>query len=251
MSQSKSQKTRPSSDIRRGSFYLNETFSDYLLAPEKFKSLDLPFLNVRWEVRKSSNGVKHYLVSLDEHNPFSVELKEASSGMQTTSTLAVIVEYFSQHYDLIESINKSILSYASRSDNWRTFKPVTNLSDFKYRNVSLFIEEPELSLFPSAQNGLMHFIANRCFNGEQNYKLQVLMTSHSPYMLNYLNVLINESKDSGFAIDPNEVGVYRVANGRIAPLHGVNERGNAVIDTRVLSEDIKTSFDRYRVLTNQ
>lgn len=237
--------------IRRGSFYLNETFSDYLLAPEKFRSLDLPFLNVRWEVRKSSNGVKHYLVSLDEHNPFSVELKEASSGMQTTSILAVIVEYFSQHYDLIESINKSILSYASRSDNWRTFKPVTNLSDFKYRNVSLFIEEPELSLFPSAQNGLMHFIANRCFNGEHDYKLQVLMTSHSPYMLNYLNVLINESKDSGFAIDPNEVGVYRVANGRIVPLHGVNERGNAVIDTRVLSEDIKTSFDRYRVLTNQ
>ncbi len=237
--------------IRRGSFYLNETFSDYLLAPEKFKSLDLPFLNVRWEVRKSSNGTKHYIVSLDEKNPFSIELKEASSGMQTTSTLAVIVEYFSRHYDLIESINKSILSYASKSDNWMSFKPVANLRNFKYRNVSLFIEEPELSLFPSAQNGLMHFISERCFNGQQDYNLHVIMTSHSPYILNYLNVLINEREESKSAIPAQKVGAYRVIDGRIEPLLGVGERGNAIIDTRALSEDIKASFNQYKALTNR
>lgn len=237
--------------ILKGSFYLTESYKDYLLVTEKFKSLDLPFLNVRWEVRKSFNNTKHYLVSLDEQNPFRIELNEASSGMQTTTTLAVIVEYFAKYYDLIESINKSILSYASKSDNWRSFKPVDNMSDFKYRNVSLFVEEPELSLFPNAQNGLMRFIANRCFNTPHDYNMNVLMTTHSPYIFNYLNVLINEREDSQFAIPAEKMGAYRVIDGRVVPLLGVGERGNAIIDTRSLSEEIKASFNQYKALTSK
>lgn len=237
--------------LRKGSFYLNETYNDYLLATEKFKSLEIPFLNVRWEVRKTAGSIKHYLVSLSEQDPYNIELNEASSGMQTTTSLAVIVEYFAKHYDLIESINKSILSYASKSDNWTTFKPVTNLRDFKHRRVSLFIEEPELSLFPTAQNELMHFISERCFNGGQDYDLQVLMTSHSPYILNYLNVVINERQESNYSIPAEKVGAYRVINGQIEPLLGISELGNVIIDTRVLSEDIRTSYNRYKELTKR
>ena len=237
--------------ILKGSFYLSESYRDYLLATDKFKSLDLPFLKVRWEVQKTSNGQKHYLVSLDEKNPYRIELTEASSGMQATTSLAVIVEYFAKYYDLIESINKSILSYASKSDNWLSFKPVANLGDFKYRHVSLFIEKPELSLFPNAQNGLMHFISERCFNGQQDYNLHVLMTSHSPYILNYLNVLINEREDSNSAIPAQKVGAYRVIDGCIEPLLGIGERGNAIIDTRSLSDEIKASFNQYKALTSK
>lgn len=237
--------------IRKASFYLNETFSDYLLAPDKFKSLDLPFLKVRWEVQKTSNGQKHYLVSLDKNNPYRIELTEASSGMQTTTSLAVIVEYFAKYYDLIESINKSILSYASKSDNWRSFKPIANLGDFKYRNVSLFIEEPELSLFPNAQDGLMQFIANRCFNTAHEYSMNVLITTHSPYIFNHLNVLINERENSRSAIPAEKVGAYRVIGGNIEPLLGVGNRGNAIIDTRTLSDDIKASFEQYKALTSK
>lgn len=237
--------------ILKGSFYLTESYRDYLLATEKFNSLDLPFLKVRWEVQKTSNGLKHYLVSLDEKNPFRIELNEASSGMQTTTSLAVIVEYFAKYYNLIESINKSILSYASKSDNWLSFKPVANLKDFRYRNVSLFIEEPELSLYPNAQDGLMQFIASRCFNTAHEYNMNVLMTTHSPYIFNYLNVLMAQKPESGMLIESEHVGAYRVIDGCIEPLLGIGERGNAIIDTRSLSDEIKASFNQYKALTSK
>ena len=234
--------------IRKGSFYLTETYSDYLLATEKFKSLDIPFLNVRWEVRKTSNGAKHRLISLDEHNPYDIELNEASSGMQTTTSLAVIVEYFAKYYDLIESINKSILSYASKSDNWKTFKPVTNLGDFKHRRVSLFIEEPELSLFPEAQDGLMQFIANRCFNTPHEYNMDVLMTTHSPYIFNYLNVLMAEKAESGCKIDSEQVAAYMVIDGSASPLMCSDMKGRKLIDTNDLTHEMKKIAEQYNML---
>ena len=234
--------------IRKGSFYLTESYKDYLLATEKFKSLDLPFLNVRWEVQKTSNGQKHYLVSLDEQNPFRIELNEASSGMQTTTSLAVIVEYFAKYYDLIESINKSILSYASKSDNWMSFKPVANLKDFKYRNVSLFIEEPELSLFPNAQDGLMQFIANRCFNTAHGYNMNVLMTTHSPYIFNYLNVLMAQNPDSGMQIESELVGAYMVMNGSTYSLICKDMKGRKLIETSDLTSEMVSISEQYNKL---
>lgn len=234
--------------IRKGSFYLTETYLDYLLATEKFKSLDIPFLNVRWEVRKTSNGAKHRLVSLDEHNPYDIELNEASSGMQTTTSLAVIVEYFAKYYNLIESINKSILSYASKSDNWKTFKPVANLGDFKHRRVSLFVEEPELSLFPEAQDGLMQFIANRCFNTKHDYDMNLLMTTHSPYIFNYLNVLMAEKPGSGCKIDSEQVAAYMVINGSVSPLICTDLNGRKLIDTTDLTTEMKQISDQYNML---
>lgn len=234
--------------IRKGSFYLTETYSDYLLATDKFKSLDIPFLNVRWEVRKTSNSAKHRLISLDEHNPYDIELNEASSGMQTTTSLAVIVEYFAKYYDLIESINKSILSYASKSDNWMTFKAVTNLGDFKHRRVSLFIEEPELSLFPNAQDGLMQFIANRCFNTPHDYSMNVLMTTHSPYIFNFLNVLMAETSESGTHIDSEQVGAYMVLNGTASSLICSDMKGRKLIETSDLTEEMQKISTRYNTL---
>ena len=234
--------------IRKGSFYLTETYSDYLLATDKFKSLDIPFLNVRWEVRKTSNGAKHRLISLDEHNPYDIELNEASSGMQTTTSLAVIVEYFAKYYDLIESINKSLLSYASKSDNWKTFKPITDLGDFKHRRVSLFIEEPELSLFPEAQDGLMRFIANRCFNTNHDYEMNLIMTTHSPYIFNYLNVLMAEKTKSGCKIESEKVAAYMVINGSASPLICTDINGRKLIDTNDLTVEMKNIAEQYNTL---
>lgn len=234
--------------IRKGSFYLRESHRDYLLSTDKFKSLDLPFLKVRWEVQKTSYGTKHYLVSLDENNPYRIELTEASSGMQTTTSLAVIVEYFAKYYDLIESINKSILSYASMSDNWRSFKPVANLGDFKYRNVSLFIEEPELSLFPNAQDGLIQFIANRCFNTPHDYNMNVLMTTHSPYIFNFLNVLMAERPESGSHIDSEHVGAYMVTGGRAFSLICTDMKGRKLIETSDLTSEMVSISEHYNEL---
>ena len=236
---------------RKNSFYLNETFDDYSRATEKVKTLDIPYLGIRFDIKKTSDGVQHRIKSLaDSKSVFDIELTEASSGMQTTVPMVAIIEYFSRYYDLVDANNRSLLTYFSQSDNLKGFQFIANISDFKQRRITLCVEEPELGLFPAAQDGLMRFISNRCFNTPHDYDMNVLVTTHSPYILNYLNVLVNERPDSGFAIAPDKAGVFLVKDGLIEPLLGIGGKGNPVIDTRALSDDIRTSFERYKELTD-
>ncbi|MDI9320536.1 MAG: AAA family ATPase [Phycisphaerales bacterium] len=93
------------------------------------------------------------------------------------------------------------------------FDYVTN-STFRKENL-LVIEEPELNLFPETQNKLVqHFI-------EKGNKNQILLTTHSPYILTSLNNMMyawqigqNHSEEVGaimekkYWINPEEVSAY-------------------------------------------
>lgn len=82
---------------------------------------------------------------------------------------------------------------------------------------SLVIDEPEISLFPSAQNNLVKFIANE-FN---TYNGFFFITTHSPYILTSLNNLIyayqigqkdkdkvNEIIEERYWINPTDISAY-------------------------------------------
>lgn len=235
--------------IRKRSFYLNESLDNYLQATEIIKDMTIPgFEQIKLEVRKTSSGTKHYIVSTDDKHPYRIELNEASSGIQTIVPLSVIIEYYANHYNLVEAINRSLLSYVSQSDNWLSFKATTNIGDFPNRRVTLCLEEPELSLFPNVQSQLIEYIVNRCFNLKHDYDMNVLMTSHSPYILNILNVFINEQQESGSFLSPEKLDVFMVSNGHISPLICTDEKGHAVVDTDDLSEEIVKTLNRYENL---
>ncbi|MEI9934962.1 MAG: AAA family ATPase [Ferruginibacter sp.] len=103
-------------------------------------------------------------------------------------------------------------------------------TEIKKKDKTFIIDEPETSLFPSAQNKLMQFFASRIFNYQhtltaETYTNSLLITTHSPYILSSLNNLMyafktaedNKGKkkklvasviEEKYWINPKEVSAY-------------------------------------------
>jgi len=219
--------------IQKEMFYLDDTLKNYILATSSIKQMKLNPLGVRFEVKRTSQGYKHFISSLQAENNYSIRLRDASSGTQNLTPLALIVEYFSKNYDLVSSMNQSVLSYVSRGDRLMDFKPHSNLGDFPIKRVSLFVEEPELSLFPDAQLELMDYLVDRCFvSHSKEYSMSLMIATHSPYIVNYLNVFlargsrINSVSESDAtpnqshtpSLSGNDLAVYSVYDGKLQSL---------------------------------
>lgn len=56
----------------------------------------------------------------------------------------------------------------------------------KRRKKTFIVEEPELNLFPSAQQKLIQYLVDKCINNESS----ILLTTHSPYILTSINNLL-------------------------------------------------------------
>jgi predicted ATPase len=189
--------------IQKSMFYLEDTYQNYDLATSVIKQMTLEPLGVKFEVKRTSQGYKHFISSIKNEDNYSIRLRDASSGTQNLTPLSLIVEYYSQQYDLIASMNKSILSFVSRGDRLMDFKPSNNLGDFPVKRVSLFIEEPELSLYPEAQLSLIDYLTDRCFiNHSSDYSMSLMIATHSPYIVNYMNVLISRASHSDHVAEP-------------------------------------------------
>ena len=91
------------------------------------------------------------------------------------------------------------------------------------RNIKHFIiEEPELNLYPTTQHDLMKFIISKCTKENQN----LTITTHSPYILSTLNVLllahqagqtheeaVNQIVPKESWLNPDEFNIYFVEKG--------------------------------------
>ena len=240
--------------LKKDMYYLSETYSDFETAVRDVKEMEISDLGVKFIIRKTSQGNKYLIVPSDDSESFGVKLNASSSGTQNLVPLNVIVEYYSKHYDLVSSINKAILSYVSKSDNLSDFKAVKNIGEFANKNVHLIIEEPELSLFPSSQRELMDFLFRSIsgYNGRE-YNTTLMFATHSPYIINYLNVLLLRQeliKNSQSSIGKDDLSVYRVYQGSIQNLVGtVNE--NVLVNTSDLSEEIEQIYYEYSTLKNK
>jgi len=232
------------------SFFLNETLNDFRNGEEYVQELNFDYLGVKYLSEKTPAGIKYYIEGLNKNDRYKIKLENASSGIQTLTPLSVIVEYFSKYYDLSNRFNKTILKYMSENDSLADFKPVKNIGSIKHRNVHIHIEEPELSLYPESQRSLINFIVNRCFIEKHNdYHMTVMMATHSPYIINHLNLLIKAyDKDKlveGAKLSYDDVAVYQVENGKINDLKLLNER---LINTNPLSDTIDDIYDEYNQL---
>ena len=97
------------------------------------------------------------------------------------------------------------------------------LSIVAHKKFFFVIEEPEAHLFTNAQFDIIKFIA-------MNVNLtdsEVFITTHSPYILNAVNLLMYSGKvekesinansiiDILYRIDPNEVGAFYIKEGKL------------------------------------
>lgn len=92
-------------------------------------------------------------------------------------------------------------------------------TDINYKT-TLFIDEPELHLFPQGQRNFMKLLVQ--LKNIREKGLQTFITTHSPFILAELNNLLqrgfNEkngiSPESTFAINSDEIGAYVLENGQ-------------------------------------
>ena len=235
------------------SFYINETYEDFKIAYPFIKELPLSHLGVKYSRRKVGSITKHYVESIDENQKYPpLTLENASSGMQTITPLSVIIEYFSKHYNFLKFGEKSLFKYLYESDDLKKFNSALNIGEIKNRSIHIHIEEPELSLYPKSQRSLINFIVNRCFVEQHNdYNMTVMMATHSPYIINHLNLLIKAYDKNKLVenakLNYDNISVYQVYEGKIIDLKIQNER---LINTNPLSEAINAIYDEYNQLDN-
>ena len=231
-------------------FYLNETYEDYSKAADSIRDFRVDYLGVKLEVRKTQQGLKHRVVSTGGGKVFDIKLSEASSGTKNIMPLNLIVEYYSRKFDIIGSMNQAIFSYVTKADALKDFKAVENIGELNHKRVHLFVEEPELSLFPDSQLHLVDFIVDRTLsNGPEGYEMSLMMATHSPYIVNYLNVLL--SRDCGGDkpwLTDSQLSVYRVFEGELQSLLIRTKEGLNRVDATDLIETMETIGDEYSAL---
>lgn len=204
--------------LKHGMFFLEETLGNFKKAIDVIPSTEIPYLNVKMDVRKTNVGKRVIVGSLQGDARFSdLPLRNASSGIQNTVALHFILQYFANHYDVVDAINSTILSYLASNDSLSNFKPVADIGAFANRRISIMVEEPELSLFPSNQRGLVNYIVS-IIKSTSSADMDVTFATHSPYILTSLNVLL--LANMALSIDKNATDAF-LQNNDILPLESV------------------------------
>lgn len=230
-------------------FYFHETMNDFAQAVKEDQDYDLSYLGLRLSVKHpKGRPVKLTVAPADgSYKPF--ELADASSGIQTSTPLAVIVQHFAKNYSFKEAFRRSVLDYLYDNELLTKFSPVIELSNLPKR-VHIHLEEPELSLFPDAQCRLIDDLVNKMLLASSNErKMGIIMATHSPYILNYLNVLLRQTVPERARIDACDLAVYRLYDGCAQNLMVTDDKGKPVVDTYDLTEMMSVIYQEYNDLS--
>jgi predicted ATPase len=175
------------------------TFSDeFIDAIEDLKShIDLPINNARFEYQKLNK--LSWIIGDD----YKIKLSEASSGFQSFVPLFIVTNYLSHSLEketdssvkeisieegkrIREEIEK-IYSNPNLSEEIKKASLEYLSSRFKYSCFINIVEEPEQNLFPSSQRHILNKLLEFANMNKENV---LVMTTHSPYVINYLTLCI-------------------------------------------------------------
>ncbi len=211
--------------IEFGSYYenLKRIYNDILRSEKNDKQFDeiiSKILNSTYIREKEKDFLLH-------NDSRKVNLTNASSGQQETLPLMIIL---------------------------KTLNHLNSLGG----GFTLYIEEPEAHLFPTAQKKIVQLLA-RTFNQNSRIKFQIFVTTHSPYILSSFNNLIyagnlskndESSKSQIEKIIPKEellysdlMSVYSIKENQNKFL--IEEDSNLISSTILdsVSEEISLEFD--------
>ena len=125
----------------------------------------------------------------------------ASSGVQSAMPIEVMIDRYSAVVGNRASISKHdwrhIFDEMKENDIDQNSIP-NKVRKAYYQSVQFFIEEPEQNLYPESQKDLILNIIEHLVSANGNNKgnchSSVVMTTHSPYILSVINVLMAEAK---------------------------------------------------------
>ena len=232
-------------------FFFHETFNDFNDATDVIKEQKLEYLNLKMKVRKSGNRPKPFTIESLQNDAVPIELRYASSGIQTSAPLVAIVHYFAQEFSFKDAFQRSVLNYLYKQDLLTKFTPGINRNKLgKY--VHIHIEEVELSLAPEDQRAFMSNLVEEVFHkNKKDRKLGLMVSTHSPYIVNHLNVLLRagyfeKARENYPFLEKDDIAVYRVNEGKIISLMATdNDTGEYVINALDMSDTMERIFEEY------
>ena len=232
-------------------FFFHETFNDFNDATDVIKEQKLEYLNLKMKVRKSGNRPKLFTIESLQNDAVPIELRYASSGIQTSAPLVAIVHYFAQEFSFKDAFQRSVLNYLYKQDLLTKFTPGINRNKLgKY--VHIHIEEVELSLAPEDQRAFMSNLVEDVFHkNKKDRKLGLMVSTHSPYIVNHLNVLLRagyfeKARENYPFLEKDDIAVYRVNEGKIISLMATdNDTGEYVINALDMSDTMERIFEEY------
>ena len=178
----------------------SETFSDEFVNAKKFfkSGYELPFEGLHFEY-DSLNEVGW--ISGDD---YKVRLINASSGIQSSLPMCMVSEYLSkmiadreevklskEEKDKLEKRVAEIMQDDAISDSIKDMMIRQLSSANRYDRFINIVEEPELNLFPQSQMEVLRSLVAINSSSEQN---MLVFTTHSPYSLAILNMLVMGAK---------------------------------------------------------
>lgn len=193
-----------------------------------------------------------YFKTFDARTSFDQDEKTRLIRSRLTSSV-VLKQMFGEDFDpeqrseLIKEANNRLhqadpealrLMEAFRAEVARLTVPV---------RTSFIIEEPEQNLYPFTQIALTDAVVNLCSSERQH---GCTITTHSPFILNYLNVLIAryyKGVADKAALNPEELGVFATGDGRLTDLLQKNEKtGELNVNAEDLVEAMRYMYTEYR-----
>lgn len=182
-------------------------------------------------------------------------LSDATNGKVDINDPKSTQQFFDSFFQMEEKENKVQLSpevekFAKQLTNYLTHYTRTNYT-------SLFIEEPELNLFPSTQKDLLYFTLNAIKEKEH----QLFLTTHSPYILYALNNcimgwLVKDNMPEDIAkslesyhswIDPKDVSAWQIKDGTLI---SIQEQRTNSIGKHYFNEVMNETMDEYYMMLN-
>lgn len=232
-------------------FFFHETFNDFNDATDVIKEQKLEYLNLKMKVRKSGNRPKLFTIESLQNDAVPIELRYASSGIQTSAPLVAIVHYFAQEFSFKDAFQRSVLNYLYKQD--LLTKSTLGINRNKLgKYVHIHIEEVELSLAPEDQRAFMSNLVEEVFHkNKKDRKLGLMVSTHSPYIVNHLNVLLRagyfeKARENYPFLEKDDIAVYRVNEGKIISLMATdNDTGEYVINALDMSDTMERIFEEY------
>jgi len=130
----------------------------------------------------------------------------ASSGVQSAMPLEVMIDRYSAIVGKRASISKHDWRHIfdeMKNSNVEQSAIFNKAGKAYYQSVQFFIEEPEQNLYPESQKDLLINIVKHLVtsNNKGQCKSCVVLTTHSPYILSVLNVLMAEARLYKYHLD--------------------------------------------------
>lgn len=233
---------------RSAGYYLQDTIDNFMIAKDIIKKMDLEYLGVTFKVEKANNETKYRFYSIE--NESNVRMSAGSSGMQTVTPLCMIAEYFAHHFNPVKAFSESLWKYLSELDKLSEFSSVQNVGDIPEKNVHLLVEEPELNLDPYGQIQLVDQLIDICFGETSDYNISLALATHSPYILNYLNLLIqrNQYNAQGIQLGVDKISAYEINVGTSIDLKTEISGTRKIINAVSMSEPLSEIYSEYNKL---